>query len=76
MVEKRIRGAVSLSLFIDTQKLITNAWKIMIKKKESLYLQYSDINNFYSWTMSQKHPVYSFEWIEDTSQFNKNKIKI
>ena len=46
------------------------------KKKESLYLQYSDINNFYSWTMSQKHPVYSFEWIEDTSQFNKNKIKI
>ena len=25
--------------------------------------------------MSQKHPVYNFEWIKDTSQFNEDSIK-
>ena len=32
MVEKGIRGEY-VTLFIDTQKLITNAWKITIKIK-------------------------------------------
>ena len=29
----------------------------------------------YHWTMSQKLPVNNFEWIKDTSQFNKFFIK-
>ena len=45
------------------------------KNKESSYLQYWDVNNLYGWAMSQKRPANNFQWIDDTSQFNKNFIK-
>ena len=35
------------------------------KNKESSYLKYWDVNNLYSWSMSQKLPVNNFELIED-----------
>ena len=44
-------------------------------KKESLYLQYWDVNNLYGWAMSQKFLVNNFECIKDTSQFNVDFIK-
>ena len=47
----------------------------MIKNKESSYLKYWDVNNLYSWAMSQKPPVKIFERIEETSQFNKDLMK-
>ena len=47
----------------------------MVKNKESSYIQYWDANNLYGWTMSQKLPINSFEWIKDTSQFNEDFIK-
>ena len=46
------------------------------KNKEPSYLQYWDVNNLYGQAMLQKIPVNNFEWIEDTSQFNEDFIKI
>ena len=34
-----------------------------------------DVNNSYGWAMSQKLQVNNFEWIKDTSQFNKDFIE-
>ena len=45
------------------------------KNKESPYLKYLNSNNLYGWAMSQKLPINNFEWIEDTSRFNKDFIK-
>ena len=45
------------------------------KNKESLHIQYWDVNNLYGWAMSQKLPINNFEWIKDTSQFNEYFIK-
>ena len=45
------------------------------KNKESLNLQYWDVNNSYGWVMPQELPVNNFKWIKDTSQFNENVIR-
>ena len=45
------------------------------KNKESSYIQYWDANNLYGWAMSQNLPVNNFEWIKDTSHFNKDFIE-
>ena len=37
------------------------------KNKESLYIQFLDVNNLYGWAMWQKLLVNNFEWIRDTS---------
>ena len=45
------------------------------KSKESSYIQYLDANNLYGWAMSQKLPVNSFKWKNNTSKFNQEFIK-
>ena len=45
------------------------------KNKESSYILYWDVNNLYEWEMLQKLLLNNFEWIKDTSQFNKDFIK-
>ena len=42
------------------------------KKQESSYLEYLDANNLYGWAMSQKFPVYRFEWVNELSEFNED----
>ena len=44
--------------------------------KETSYLKYWDINNLYSWEMSQKLPVNDFKWVKDVSEFDEGFIKI
>ena len=34
------------------------------KSKESSYLQYLDVNNFYGWAALQKIPVNNLEWMK------------
>ena len=48
---------------------------MIMKKKESSYIQYWDVNNLYWWAISQKLPVNNFEGIKDTFQFNKDFLK-
>ena len=49
--------------------------KYFDKSKESLYLQYWDVNNLYVWGISWKLPVKKIEWVEDTSAFKKDFMK-
>ena len=45
------------------------------KNKELSYIQCWDVNDLYEWAMSEKLPAKNFEWIKDTSQFNKDFMK-
>ena len=42
------------------------------KSKESSYIQYQDVNKL----MSRQLPINNFEWLKDSSQFNKDFIKV
>ena len=72
---KRALEEEHLLQFIGMQKLVINIRKHFHKNKESSYLNYRYVNNFYGWTISQKLPLNNFEWIEKTSQFNEDFIK-
>ena len=74
MVEKGISRGICHSIY-RYAKANNKYMKDHDKNKESLYLQYWDVNNLYGWAMSQNFPVNNFEWIEDTSQFNEDFIK-
>ena len=43
--------------------------------KESSYLKYWYLNNFYSWEMSQKCPVNDFKWVDNFFEFDESFIK-
>ena len=47
----------------------------MIKRKESSYFIYWDVNKLYGWTISQKSPVNDFKWVENISEFDESLIK-
>ena len=42
------------------------------KSKESSYIQYWDVNKL----MSRQLAINNFEWLKDSSQFNKDFIKV
>ena len=60
MVEKGIRGGKYHSIY-RYAKANNKYMEDYAKNKESSYLQYWDVNNFYGWAMSQKLPVNTFE---------------
>ena len=46
------------------------------KNKESSYLKNWDVNNLYSWAVSQNIPVNDPKNIEDISKFDKSLVEI
>ena len=70
MVEKGIRGGVSM---ISTRYGKANN-KYMgdsfIKKDPSKYIQYLDANNLYGWAMSRSLPTHDFKWMEEDEKSN------
>ena len=74
MAEKRIRGGICNAIYWYA-KAINKYMNDYDENKESSYINYWEVNNFYSLAMSQKLPVNSFKWIEETSQFSEDFIK-
>ena len=74
MIEKGIRdgtcNAVHRSVKATDKYMDDND-----ENKELPYPRYWDVNNLYGWAMSQKLPTYSFEWVEDISEFYEVFIK-
>ena len=61
MFEKGIRGEICHAIHKYAQA--NNKYmEIYDKNKESLYIQYLDVNNLSGWAMSQKLPVNGFKW--------------
>ena len=74
MVEKGTRKGIYQVIQIYA-KANNKYMKNYDKNTASAYLLYLDANNFYGWTMSQKLPLNSFEWVEDLSQFREDFLK-
>ena len=71
MVEKGTRGGICHSVY-RYAKANNKYMRNYDQNKESLYLQYWDVNNLYGWAMSQKLQVNNFEWIKYNFQFNED----
>ena len=63
-------------LYLKDDTLLSNNkyMKGFDKNKELSYRKYWDVSNLFVCTMLQKLPGNSFEWIQDTSQFNEDFI--
>ena len=74
MVEKGIRERMRHEIchYAEAHKKYIKDYD---KNKESSYLKYCYVNNLYGRAMSQKLPVNTFEWIQETSQLNEDFIK-
>ena len=70
MVEKCIRRGVCISVH-HYAKANNKHMKDYDKNKESPYVNYWDVNNLYSWEMSQNVPTFNFAWVEDILQFTE-----
>ena len=70
LVVKGIRGGICQTIY-QYAKANHKYMKDYDNNKEPSYLKYWNVNNLHGFAMSQKLPVNNFEWIEDTSKFNK-----
>ena len=70
MPEKGIRGGICHSIY-RYEKANNKYMKDDDKGKELSCIEHWDVSNLYGWEMSQRLPVNNFEWIKDTSRFDK-----
>ena len=64
MVEKGIKGGVSMISNRYGKANTKNMGKSFIKKEPSKYIPYLDANNLYSWAMSKPLPTHGFKWMK------------
>ena len=74
MIEAGIRGGICHAVYqyLKTNKKYINPYD---KNKDSSYLKYWEIHNFYGWTFSQKLLVNDLKWVEDISQLTEYFIQ-
>ena len=72
MVENGIRGGISQApyKYAEANNKYMNNYD---KNIESSYIEYSDVNNLYGWTMSQTLAVNDFEWVEEINLSKLNE---
>ena len=63
MIEKGIRGGVSMISTRHSQANNKYMGSDYDPSKPSKYIQYLDANNLYGWAMSQKLPIGNFRWM-------------
>ena len=76
MFEEGIRGGMCQATY-KYAKANNKYMKNHDRNIESLFLEYTDTNNLYGWTMWLMMPVKNFKWIEkdDISKFDEEFIK-
>ena len=74
MVEKPARGGICLAIH-RYAKANNKYMQDYDQNKESSYLKFWDVNNWYEWIMSRKLLLGNFKWVGKTYQFNKNFIE-
>ena len=74
MVEKGIKARICQAIH-RYAKAISKYIKNYDKNIESSYLMYLDANNLFGWVISQRLPIYDFEWMEQLPEFDERFIK-
>ena len=77
MFEEGIRGGMCQATY-KYAKANNKYMKNHDRNIESLFLEYTDTNNLYGWTMWLMMPVKNFKWIEkdDISKFDEEFINL
>ena len=77
MFEEGIRGGMCQATY-KYAKANNKYMKNHDRNIESLFLEYTDTNNLYGWTMWIMMPVKNFKWIEkdDISKFDEEFINL
>ena len=72
-IEKGLRGGISYiaKRYAKANNKYINDYDL---KKQSTFISYLDVNNFYGWAMSEYRPYEGFKWLENIDGFDVMSI--